>query len=143
MTHLNFDNHVNIIYKKAAKKLCTLSRQCTTLPFKQRKMLMQSFVKSQFSYCPLVWMLHSRKANKQINDLHYRALRIVYRDVSSSFDQLLGKDGSNTIHQQNIHSLATEMYRTFNGLSPSFIADIFNSIQFNIYSDKKTQLNII
>ena len=64
------------------------------VPFRWRKMLIQSFVKSQFSYCPLVWMLHSRKANKRINDLHYRALRIVYQGVSSRFDKLLGRDGS-------------------------------------------------
>ena len=30
-----------------------------------------------------------------------------------------------TIHQQSIHFLATEIYRTFNVFSPSFIADIF------------------
>ena len=87
---------------------------------------MNSFVKSQFSYCPLIMMLHSRKSNKKINDLHHRILRLVYQDTNSSFEQLL--DNSVSIHHQNIHCLAIEMYKTIKGLGPSFMADIF---QFN------------
>lgn len=123
---LNFDNHVDNICKKVAKMLGALSRHCVLLPFNKRKILMNSFVKSQFSYCPLIWMLHSRKSNKKINDLHYRALRLVYQDTTSSFEQLLEKDKSVSIHHQNIHYLAIEMYKTIKGLGPSFMTDIFH-----------------
>ena len=43
--------------------------------------------------------------NNQINRLHDRALRIVYNDNESFFEQLLIKDNSFCIHRQNIHSL--------------------------------------
>ena len=36
------------------------------------------FVASQFSYCPLTWMFHSRKPNNKINRLHERCLPVVY-----------------------------------------------------------------
>ena len=56
--------------------------------------------KSQFGYCPLVWMKHSRTLNNCIKGLHKRALTLVYNDFSSSFSELLEKDKSVTIAQR-------------------------------------------
>ena len=47
-------------------------------------------------------MFCTRSANNKINKLHERALRIVYDDNNSKFEELLGKDSSFTIHHQNI-----------------------------------------
>ena len=55
-------------------------------------------------------MLHGRQINK-INKLHERALRIVYNDTITSFEELLVEDKTFTIHHQNIQSLANEMYK--------------------------------
>ena len=74
---------------------------------------MNAFVTSQFNYCPLVWMCHSREINYRINNIHYRALRIVYSDNTSSFEDLLRKDGSVTIHQGNVRFLSLEMFKLF------------------------------
>ena len=73
---------------------------------------MNAFFKSQFSYCPLVWMCHSRANNSKINRLHERCFRIIYSDKQSSIEELLEKDGFVTIHQRNLQVLATEMYKT-------------------------------
>ena len=52
--------------------------------------LLTTFITSQFSYCPLVWMFHSRTMNNRINTLHEKALRLVYTNKSNlSFDALL------------------------------------------------------
>ena len=52
---------------------------------------MKGFVKSQFGYCPLVWMFHSSGLKNKTNSLYERALRITYGDRSSSFQDLLKK----------------------------------------------------
>ena len=86
---------------------------------------MNAFFKSQFSYCPLVWMCHSRANNNKINRLHEHCLRVIYSDKQSSFQTLLEKDGSVSIHHRNLQFLATEMCEVKNNLSPSIIAELF------------------
>ena len=131
-SELTFDNYLAIVCKKASQKLNALSRLCSIIPFHKRKVLMKAFFLSQFSYSPLVWMCHSRQLNTKINNLHYRALRMVYRDERSSFEELLTTDGSVTIHHRNLQFLAIEMYKVFNGMSPELMNDVFqkNSNKF-------------
>ena len=93
-----FDGHVRSLCKKSSQKLNVLSRVAYQLDFNQRKLLLNAFITSQFSYAPVVWMFHSRKQNHHINRIHERALRVVYKDYNSSFDELLEKDNSCKIH---------------------------------------------
>ena len=66
-------------------------------------------------------MFHSRKLNHRINRRHERALRIVYKDNESSFDDLLNKDDSFTSHERNIQTLAIELYKVAYNLSPKIM----------------------
>ena len=87
---------------------------------------MKAFITSQFSYCPLVSMFHSRAMNNRINTLHKKALKLVHTKKSNlSFDDLLKDDKSVKIHQKNLQILATEIYKVKNDLRPKIMADIF------------------
>ena len=122
---LTFEDHVSSICCKAAQKLHALARVSHFMTAPQRRPIMKAFFNSQFRYCPLVWMFHSRKLNNRINNLHERALRLVFNDYSSSFQTLLMKDNSVTIHTRNIHTLATELYKVAKGLSPKIMKHVF------------------
>ena len=72
----------------------------------KQRVPMKAFITSQFSYCPLVWMFHSRTMNNRINTLHEKALRLVYTNKPNlSFYELLKEDKSVKIHQRNYKSL--------------------------------------
>ena len=86
---------------------------------------MNSFFKTQFNYCPLIWMCQSRKNSRKINRLHERCLKAVYNEKQSSFNELLEKDGSVLILERNLQVLATEIYQISNGLSMPLTKDIF------------------
>ena len=97
---LKFDKCVLQLCSKPNQKLSTLSRMVKLLSFNKRRTPFKAFVESQFKYSPIVWMFHSRRTNNKINRLHERALRIVYDDDVSTFDQLLAMDKSFCIHHQ-------------------------------------------
>ena len=84
------------------------------LPFEKKKIRMRTFIQSQFSYCPLIWMFCSRKINRKINQIHERALRLVYDDYTTPFEELLLKDRSVSIHHCNIQKVAIEMINVKN-----------------------------
>ena len=92
------------------------------------RLVMNAFIESQFNYCPLVWMFHSRTILKKINNLHERALRVVYCDAKSSFQELLDKDKSFSIHERNVQKLAVEMYKVKNDLAPIPVQNLFTKV---------------
>ena len=102
--NLNFNEHISDLCKKASRKISALARVAPFMSIEKRKVVINAFFISQFSYCPLVWMCHSRTNNSIINMLHERCLRIIYNDKQSSFTELLNKDSSVSIHTKNIQS---------------------------------------
>ena len=87
-----------IFVKKVSNKLHALRRVSNLMNKDKLRIIMKSFIESQFGYCPLVWMFHSRQLNNRINILHEKALRLVYNDNKLSFEELLILDNSFTIH---------------------------------------------
>ena len=110
---------------KASNKLYALARISPYMDQNKLRALMRAFIISQFKYCPLMWMFHSGQLNQKIYNIQERALRITYKDTESTFSELLQKDSAVTIHTKNLQILMTEMYKTRNGLNPSFMQEIF------------------
>ena len=60
---------------------------------------MKAFIISQFNYCHLIWMFHSRQLNNRVGKIHERALRLVYKDNNKlTFNDLLELDNLVTVH---------------------------------------------
>ena len=70
-------------------------------------------------------MCHRRGSNNKINNIHERPLRIVYRDKKFSFETLLKRDKSTSIHMENLQYLATESFKVKNGLFPEIMIEIY------------------
>ena len=86
---------------------------------------MKAFIESQFGYCPQVWAFHeNRTLNNTINGIQERALRLVYTDYHSSYDELLKQDSSYRIHYRNLQRLATEIYKFKQNLGPEILDTI-------------------
>ena len=122
---LSFENHVSSLCKKASQKLHALTRIVNYMDLSKRKCLMKAFVTSQFNYCPLIWMFHSRELSNRINRIHERALRLLYQDNSLSFAELLERDNSVTIHQRNLPVHATEIFKLKKILAPEMMKEVF------------------
>ena len=99
---LKFDKHIETLCKKVGKKLHCLAGVIKYMSANQPQMLMRRYIMSQFCYCPLVCMCHSRKINNPINKLHECSLRLAYNNKSSFFREFFEKNKSVTIHERNI-----------------------------------------
>ena len=111
--------HIKSLYKKAAQKLSALAKVSSHLTSDQKLQLINSVIKSQFSYCPLIWMFCSRFLNNSLNHIHKRALRLIYDDHTRSFQDKVETRNEKTIHKKNLECLAKEIYKFLRGLSPS------------------------
>ena len=120
---LKFDEHLSNVCLKANRKLSALRKYMKYLDFKKIKILFKGFFETQFRYSPLTWMFYSRSTNRRINHLHERALRLIYDDYELTFEELLEKDGSSTIHHYNIQTLCIELYKVYHPLSQTIFSD--------------------
>ena len=140
--NLDLNEHVSNLCKKGSQKLHALARISRYLSRDKLKIIMKTFIQSQFNYCPLTWMFHNRTLNSKINKLHERALRIVYNDDKLTFQELLDLDNSLTIHHRNIQKLAIEMYKVKNHISPIPLQEIFNERSYMTNLRNKQQWDI-
>ena len=110
----SFEPHLNLVCKKVSQKLHALARVSKFISKKKLRVIMKAFIMSQFSYCPLVWMCHSR------------TLRLVYDERQSTFEELFNIDKSVTTHHKcYLQVLTTELYKVHHGFAPEFMKDIF------------------
>ena len=67
--NLNFEEYVTTLYQKAGHQLNVLSRIQKYIQFQKRKMLLNSFILSNFNYCPPVWHFCSAALSQKIEKL--------------------------------------------------------------------------
>ena len=122
---LDFDPHISNICKKAATQLNVLQRLESFIGFKEEKVLVQSFIFSNFEYSLLVWYFSSSKSLQNIEKLHERALRFLYNDHTSSYNDLLSKSDRCTMLISRQRALCIEIFKTVSKLNPPFMKKIF------------------
>ena len=91
---LTFSTHIRELCEKASQKISALSRMSSQLNDSEKTLLFNAVVKSQFNFCPLVWMFCSRTSNNMINWVHKRALRVILVGDFSDFESLLQNNGT-------------------------------------------------
>ena len=79
-------------------------------------------------------MYCNRSLNNKTDRLYEQSLRIVYSDKTLDFSELLEKDGSVSIHHQNIRQLAIEMFKVSKDLCPEIVKESFQ-FRYNILYD--------
>ena len=122
---LTFTSHLGNIIKKSNQKFHALSRVKCYMGFEQYKLIISSFRRSQFSCCPLIWMVCLRTSMNKLNNIHQKCLHLSTNDYDSNFNELLELSHELSIHKICKNYLIIEIYKYLHGLSPEFMTDIF------------------
>ena len=109
---LNFDEHVSMCCTKSARQLNALAGISKYLGFKSKTIIYNSFILSNFNYCPLVWHFCYKTNNQKLDKLQERSLRIVYCDYSSHFQDLVGNTSTESILTTSIKCIVFEVFKS-------------------------------
>ena len=127
---------MSLLCRKADKKLSVLARLSNFMRIKQRRVLIKSFIASQFGYCSLIWTFHGRGVNNElIIRMSVHSVQFI-KITNSSFKEVLRKDNSFPVHHGNIQSLAMELFSVKENLSNTVINDILQAraLAYNLRS---------
>ena len=114
---LNFATHLINITKIVNIKLNALTGVQTYLTTDQINRTSSSFIKSYFTYCPLIWMFCTKHSIGRINSIHERCLRLTQQSYTSDIEELFENGNEKQVHQRCIELLMIEVYKYLNGLS--------------------------
>ena len=135
---LKFDDHVSDICKKASKQLAVLKRLGRFLIKQGKLVIYNSFIASNFSYCPLAWHFCSSSSTNKLEKIQERALRFIFDDHSSSLHELLLKSNTQPLHVRRLKQMACEVYKIFHQMCPEYIQNLVNLrvSSYNLRGDK-------
>ena len=89
--------------------------------------LYKTFMRSTFNYCTLIWMFCGKTANNRTNQLHKRDLRVLQKDYTATFEDLLEKSKKVTVHRSNLQKLMIEIYECTNYIGPAVLTEFFTT----------------
>ena len=86
---LQFNDHIIAMCCRAARQLNALARISKHIDTNSKHIIYNSFVASNYDYCPLVWHFCGQVDNNKLEKLQERSLCIIHNDYESSFETLL------------------------------------------------------
>ena len=124
---LNFSNHIAKICTKAGQQLSALARISKFLDTETKILVFNSFILSNFNYCPLVWHHCSIGDTRKIEKIQERGLRFVYNDFKASYSDLLSRANKNMLYIDRLQKLALFVYKCKNQIGPSSVHDLYDA----------------
>jgi hypothetical protein len=121
---LTFNSHVSHICKKASQQLNVLKRIGNNLSKLGKLTIYYSFILSNFNYCPLVWHFCGESNTKKLEKIQERALRFIYNDSDSSYENLLEKSQLPSLRLRRLRSMAIEVFKIINKQTPVYLHDL-------------------
>ncbi len=125
--NLKFDRHVDKLCKRAAWQLNVLYRFRGIFDITQKEIMYNTFILSNFNYCPIIWHFCGKTASKKVENIQERALRFKHNDKVSTYESLLDRCGYTTLHIRRIKTIANDVFKSVHYQNPTFMKEIFNT----------------
>ena len=122
---LKLNEHISILCSKAAMQLNALSRLQKYMGKVEKEAIINSFILSNFNYCPVVRHFSYCESIRKIKKIQKRYLRIVLNDYESDYETLLHNSNKPTMEIRRLRTLAVEIFKTLNEINPPYMKNIF------------------
>ena len=135
--NLKFEKYISKICRSASGQLHAIHRLNRYLKPKTRTLVINSFILSNFSYCPLVWCFLSARQSSKIDKIIEKSLRIIDNENGLSYKDLLEKYGKSSVKYRTQKVIATKIFKTFSNMNPANMKTIFQK-QANVRVTRQT-----
>ncbi len=139
---LTMNKHIIVICNKAAQQINALYRVAKYIPCKDRLLIYNSFVASNFRYCNIVWHFSNKKNIIKLERVNKRALRCVFNDQQSSYRLMLEQNNIDTLYAQRMINIMIMAFKMYNGLCPSQLNVLLKkkTVMYNLRDDQRVNL---
>lgn len=89
---------------------------------------------SNFNFCPIIWHFCSKGNTDKLEKIHFRALKFIFQDFNASYEGLLERAGTVTLHLSRLRTLAVETFKIIYGSSPLYLKNfiVFKESKYNL-----------
>lgn len=129
---VNFNVCIDDICSKTSKQINAMKRIKNYLDNDCKKILYNSYISSNFNYCPLIWMYSGKTGMEKMEKTNKRALAFVTNDSETDYKELCRKEKQLTIYKRCIKAVAMQMFKIKNQDAPIYIQELFN-VRLNNY----------
>ena len=113
-----------MLCRRASYKLHALGRIRKYLTLEKSKLLYNAFINNQFNYASIIFMFCRKQDYLEVEKIHYKALKIVYNS-NKCYEELLIQNNEVSIHQKQLRTLSTEIYKSLTVVNPDFMKNYF------------------
>ena len=122
---MNFSEHIREISKKACQRLGVLNRFRNIMSITLKMTIYKTSILPYVTYCSTVWHFAKSSDLRKIERIQEKAMKIIYCDKSSSYEELLKRANLPTLQNRRIQDIAILMYKVKHGLVPEYISKLF------------------
>ena len=123
---LFFSELVKHISVKSSQKIGVLLGMKNLIPEKAKLHIFKTNILPLLTYCSMVWNFISSSDKRKLERLKEKGLRAVFKDKSSSYEDLLNKAKLVTLNNQRLQNIAILMFKVKHDICPTYISDLFN-----------------
>ena len=122
---LKFSEHVKQLTVKSAKQVNALSRLSKLLNLEGKLQIVNSLVLSNFRYCNTVYFHCSKKDLLKMESILKRALRFVFKDHDSSYNELLINANMVSLYVMRLRDLLLNVHKVKRDCLPPIKSGLF------------------
>ena len=117
--------YISRICAKVSNQVFVLSRFKNLVLMDTRCKLKKAFICSYFRYCSSVWYFCRASDREKLELLNKRALRAVYNDQASIYEQLLERVGQCSLNDMRIQDHLLLTFKVIHGFNlPKYLTDM-------------------
>ena len=122
---LTIKDHINMLCRRTSYKIHALRRIRKYLTLEKSKLLCNAFINNQFNYASIFWMFCRKQDYLIVEKIYYKALKIVYNS-NECYEELFIRNNEVSIHQKQLRTLPTEIYKSLTDVNPDFMKNYFS-----------------